>query len=554
MNKLRTILVFGAAAVLGVGAGVIFRKSHSRSEAQTNQPPIPPAANFGNAKPHLTHGAPADDSPLATKLAQDLTISKGVKTWLLWLEAMEKAGPADFPRLVRLAQSNPAALRFVAARWVEIAPRHLYDTLVAAVRSGSSGFPLREVSQALFDQWPKKDPEAAIAALNEPGDLGPRALWRGQVADSVIRTDAERGLRLMAEWHIENYGPSMSAVTKWATADPQHAAEFTLQNGLGHAAAYAMEAIGKEWAKSDPSAALSFGAANPGHLGNALQNAVLKQWASRDLDAAGDWLAQTDARTRNHLSPALMETWAKKDPIAAMSWCDENLTGSGLSQAVSGVVKGVAEKDIVRASDLVAQMQPGAARAEAAATVANQWMPGLSSDKPVAPEMISWLSALDPDSCRRALYGIVWSWATTDAKSMATFVGQASSDRIPEYTDSVIARQMARKTPVQALDWAATLPDGRGLTAGATAFAEWRGWQSETAMKWLDDLPANDPRREPFFQKAIETLAWHPQASEQLGAMSDADRAAALKVIKGLDMPEDRRARLLAGVPTAKPQ
>lgn len=481
-------------------------------------------------------------------------ISKGVKTWLLWLEAMEKASPADFPRLVKLAQNNPAALRFVTARWVEIAPRHLFDTLVAAVRSGTGGFPVRDLAQALFDQWPKKDPDAAIGALNEPGDLGMREIWRHQVADSVIRADAERGLRLMAEWHIENYGPSMSAITKWAAANPQHAAEFTLQNGVGYGASSSMETIGKEWAKSDPAGALAYGGAHPGYLGSALQTSALKQWASQDLDAAGEWLAQSDTRTRNHLSPALMESWAKKDAVAALNWCQENLAGSGLAQAVSGVVKGVAEKDLVRASELVAQMDPGAARAQAAATVANQWIPGLSSDKPVSQQMISWLSGLDPDSCRRALYPIIWSWATTDAKSMAAFVGQASSDRIPEYTDSVVARQMARKTPVQALEWAAALPDGRGLSAGATAFAEWRDWQSETAMKWLDDLPANDPRREPFFQKAIETLAWHPQASEQLAAMTDADRAAALKVIRALDMPEERRARLLAGIATTRQQ
>jgi hypothetical protein len=485
---------------------------------------------------------------LATRLGQDLAISKGVKTWLLWLEGMEKAGPADFPRLARLAQRNPAALRFVAARWVELAPRHLYDTLVAAVTGGDSAFPVNELARTLFDQWPKKDPDAAIAAVNEPGNLGLRQLWHQQVADTVIRTDAERGLRLMAEWHIENYGPSMAAINKWASADPQHAAEFTLRNGLGHAAVYAMEGIGKEWAKTDPGAALAVGAANPGYLGNALQTAALKQWSARDLDAAGGWLAQADAHTLNHLSPALMETWAQKDATAALNWCQENLTGSSLAQSVSGVVKGVAEKDVARAADLVAQMDAGPARAEAAATVADQWMPGLSSDKPVSPQMISWLSGLDAESCRRALTRMQWSWATTDAKSMAAFVAQAGIDRIPDYTDTVVARQLVRKTPVQALEWAAALPDGRAVSAGATAFAEWRDSQPDTAMNWFNDLPANDARRDPFFRKAIETLAWHPQATEQLAAMTDADRASALNIIKSLEMPEDRRARLLNGL------
>ena len=78
---------------------------------------------------HLPIG---DDSPLATRLEKDLALSSGVTRWLYWLEALEKAAPSDFPRLDRLARGNPAVLRLVAERWAEFAPRHLFDTLVAA--------------------------------------------------------------------------------------------------------------------------------------------------------------------------------------------------------------------------------------------------------------------------------------------------------------------------------------------------------------------------------------------------------------------------------------
>src|SRR6185503_19830053 len=98
------------------------------------------------------------------------------------------------------------------------------------------------------------------AALNEPDDFGTRRQWRWNVAEAVIRQDAERGLGLMAEWHIENYGPSMTAVAKWAAANPQHAAEFTMQHPAGYASQMAMETIGKEWSKSDPKGGLSFAA------------------------------------------------------------------------------------------------------------------------------------------------------------------------------------------------------------------------------------------------------------------------------------------------------
>src|SRR5439155_12457857 len=134
-----------------------------------------------------------------TKLERDLTNSSGVTRWLYWLEALEKAAPADFPRLARLAQNNPAALQFVGARWAEIAPRHLFDSLVAAAKNGR-GLPLQELARVLFGEWPKSDPEAAIAALNEPGGLGMRRAWQMDVATTVIKNDVERGLRLFMEW------------------------------------------------------------------------------------------------------------------------------------------------------------------------------------------------------------------------------------------------------------------------------------------------------------------------------------------------------------------
>src|SRR4051812_14396575 len=52
-----------------------------------------------------------DDSPLATKLERDLSMASEVTRWLYWLEALEKATPADCPRLAQLAQGNPTLVR-----------------------------------------------------------------------------------------------------------------------------------------------------------------------------------------------------------------------------------------------------------------------------------------------------------------------------------------------------------------------------------------------------------------------------------------------------------
>src|SRR5439155_13760839 len=112
------------------------------------------------------------------------------------------------------------------------------------------GFPVQELAQVLFKEWPKSDPEGAIAALNEPGDVGMRHIWRSDVATTVINNDIERGLRLFVEWRFENYLPfydERGPVPKWTAADPLHAAEFALQHPSGYLSQGVMKAIGEEW-------------------------------------------------------------------------------------------------------------------------------------------------------------------------------------------------------------------------------------------------------------------------------------------------------------------
>jgi hypothetical protein len=82
---------------------------------------------------------------------------------------------------------------------------------------------------------------------------------------------------------------------------------------------------------------------------------------------------------------------------------------------------------------------------------------------------------------------------------------------------------------------------------GSEAFASWRSAQPEAATRWLDALPENDPRRQPYFESAVITLAWgNPQAAEQFAAMTPAERATARSVLeKTTSLPDDRRATLL---------
>lgn len=544
-------LLIVAGAAIGLAVGFALREKSVSTTAKTpiatTSGPATPAKRIGVLNRH-TAVRGNDDSPLATKLERDLSMSSGVTRWLYWLDALEKAAPADFPRLLRLAQGNPAAIRLVEARWVEVAPRHLFDAIVAASKNGH-GLRVNELAQALFDEWPKRDPDAAIAALNEAGIVRTRKNWRFSVAYTLIEKDIERGLRLLSEWHEDNvgFGPrGIAAVAKWTRANPRHAAEFVLMQSESYSFRSVMETVATEWSRTDPAAALAFATSKPGKLGSTLATSVLKEWAERNLSEAGDWLAGADDRSRSHLSPTFVEAWAKQDAASALTWCEANLTGSTLAQSVAGVLRGVAEKDVAAAATLVAGMNPSQARTEAAVAVARKWFPRLSSDQPSTPGTVAWLASLDSDSVKRVLDQVSWSWATSDPKSMAAFLASSSSQEIPPHAYTVVARELARKNPTEALEWVSHLPEQPAVTAGGEAFAEWRNSQPDAAMKWLNELAPDDARRQPFFQTAIRSLAYHPQAAEQLAAMNPTERAAARSVIETMSrLPEDRRTRLM---------
>lgn len=552
MKSLVNVIIIVVAIGAGLMTGRIWKKHHGAREA--NQlAGVLEATNDHSAVAVHANRMPIrrsfDDSPLATTLQQRLSSTSGVTNWLCWMDALEKAQPSDFPRLLRLARGHPAAWDILVNRWAEIAPRQMFDGLVTASKTGSD-LPIIELGRTLFGQWIKQDPEAAVAALNEPGAVGMRDSWRWEVASRIVENYAERGLELMSDWHIDHFGPNMKAVEKWANADPRHAAEFTLAHPAGYASQISMQTIGEVWSRTDPSAALAYAASQSGELASTLGNAAVKAWAGRDLNAAADWLTVADETTRNKLSPAFLETWAAQDPSAALSWSQDNLQGTRLNQAVSAVVRGAAQKDVAAAAAMVADMQPGPARSEAAGIVSHEWFPQFMSTDPVKPELLKWLSGLDQDSIRAVLNQSCWSWANSDPQSMKKFLSAAPSEEVPPYIDSILARTMARAHPDEALKWAASLPEGRALDAGSAAFSDWHGSQPDAAAAWLDALPANDSRRGPFFEKMIQSMAYGSQAAEQLAGLSPTDKAAAQTIIAKMTLPQEQRTRLLESVKT----
>jgi len=539
--KTKQVIIVLSAAAGGLLMGYAVRHLTGRSLSESRSITL---IESDKVSTKAAVGQKFDDSPLANKLEHDLSISSGVTRWLCWWQAIEHAELADMPRLARLANGDNTAIRLVAERWIELDPRNLFDTLIAA-QSNHNGLPVEGLANALLSEWPRRDAKAAVAALSGTEAFGLRPSWRQRVAGVLCQSDVELGIRCLGEWHIENYSPNMKGVSKWAAADPQHAAEFVSKYPVGYATLEIMEAIAAEWAKTDAPSALAFAATERNEYGSQLAKTALNQWAERSLKGAAEWLAGTDKRTQNALSPAFATAWGKQDAPAALAWCQANLTGGALAESMGAVLGVAAEKDPKDAAELVNAMPPSRARTEAATAVAAKWFPDTFSNKPIPNEAINWLAKLDDESLNRVLKDRQWSWAENDPKSLAAFISTDHRDGISPDIANQVARKLAKKDPADAIKWVETLPGSSALSAGAAAFTEWQHSQSESAFNWLHQLAAQDPRREKFFQGALQDIIWSPDPVARLADLSEADRLLAQKLLPQISIATDQRQKVL---------
>lgn len=552
IGKIFVAIGFGAAAGLSLGRYLHKHRNLQTASiySSTNQT-NPPAALKTKVRPSATR-----IDVVAAKLENDLSMSADVTRWLYWFEALEKAKPADLPRLIHLAGKNLNLIRLLASRFAELYPRDTFDLLVANSRNGDNTL-AQEFAWRFCREWTKRDPHAVIAALNATRNFGQRDSWRTDVAASIFDVDPELGLKQMSEWRINHHSPNLENVEKWAAADPRHAAEITLQYPDCFAAQGVMNAIGKQWAKHDPAAALNYAVSARGGLASTLANTVLMDWAEHDLNASADWLAHTDPATLTKLAPQFVQSWAKTDPEAALSWTDSNLKGAALAQATAAALRGVADKDVSKAAQMVLSLEPSLGRAEAAVAVAHQWMPRTwddNSQKTTPPELTKWMRQLDPDSMQRVFKDIGFhGWAELDPKGVAAFLQDSELQGVPWSAYYETAVTLVQREPSDAIAWADRLPPDQRIGAGAIAFSQWQQAQPEQAMAWLNSLPTDDPRRQPFFESAIRWMAWDTQGAEKISQLSEKDQAIARRVIQNMEFRDEQlRSQLLAKISPAR--
>ncbi len=211
---------------------------------------------------------------------------------------------------------------------------------------------------------------------------------------------------------------------------------------------------------------------------------LLSAWAKADPMAALEY-AKNNTQG-GFASNTILASWASIDPDAALRWAETNHDGKGANPYLAGIIRGIAETNPERATELLKGMPFGDQRGEALAGM----MQHILKQGPEASR--SWIMALDDEQLRNgAMIRMSEPLADLDPKGTADWLvknpGEASNRRLDD-----VYERWAGKDLDAALASINTLPPGDQKTNALSGVVSREASNDPKAALALIDRYPND--------------------------------------------------------------
>jgi hypothetical protein len=208
---------------------------------------------------------------------------------------------------------------------------------------------------------------------------------------------------------------------------------------------------------------------------------LLTAWAKMDPDAALTYASENTGGTfaRN----TILATWAGENPEAAIAWAENNHEGDDANPWLVGVIRGLAPKDLSRATDLMGTLPRSRERGEALQSMismmmardsesAKEWTASIEDEylrsgayaytaEAIAEknpeEAARWLADLgDTDALNRVGGNITQDWYRENPEDVVAYVSSLPPEAMSEAAEGVVDN-MAREDPVGAAEYLSQL-------------------------------------------------------------------------------------------------
>lgn len=238
---------------------------------------------------------------------------------------------------------------------------------------------------------------------------------------------------------------------------------------------------------------------------------LLSAWAKMDPVAALDY---TKANTTSGFATGtVLATWASSDPDAALRWAEARHQGEGANPYLAGIIRGIAETNPERATQILTGMPKSIERGEALDAI----LPHLLSQGNDATR--TWISAISDEALRNgAMMRTAEKLAVTDPAGTAAWLAANPSEATQRRMDDVYST-WARQDQQAALSSLVALPSGENRSnALRGVISSVASDNPQAAVSLMDRFP-ND-----VTDRVVTNLIWHSFGSEPSVAASQIAR------------------------------
>jgi len=246
---------------------------------------------------------------------------------------------------------------------------------------------------------------------------------------------------------------------------------------------------------------------------------LLHAWAKVDPEGALTY-AKENTETP-FASQSIIASWAAYNPDAALNWIKTNHEGEKANKYLVGIVKGLADKNTARATEILQELPFSRERGDAlrallphvsklGAEEATAWIASIKDEKlragasvniarslaQKAPEdTAKWVTTLDPETQARVASSVAGTWARQDLNKAVTWTNTLAG-KVKTNAASRMMRHFVSSDPNKAATWMKSMSTDEGYEKVVRSFmSATSSKHPELALSHLGEVDENWRRR-----------------------------------------------------------
>ena len=224
-------------------------------------------------------------------------------------------------------------------------------------------------------------------------------------------------------------------------------------------------------------------------------------WGQVNPQVALAWAKKQQHWDEHVATGAILDSWVRNDADAAIGWANENFEGEDNPYYV-GLVKGLSEVSLQKATDLMTELPYGRIRGRSAHILFEKaWSMGEDM-------AIHWAENLPEGSLQNFAYGELGEKvAREDMGRAIEWLDSMEESEIKVAVSEDVSREMARKDVLEAAEWANSLPEGDSkYKAVEEIVKQWSKEDPAQAATWINQFPSN-PGLDPAISSLVKQIA-----------------------------------------------